>query len=151
MKDQQDVADTTEEIKRECIGNLLLHMHVKTYIHQFCADTECRLKDQPALLLDFLSPSLETQFYKHDLMIYTQIHQRPGRSGFNLRSSHAKDSKNNTFGHFFKSLVWFALGLNPGLLGSNAPLLNTQHYKVWIKGKVEQSREMSSAFPYTSV
>ena len=26
-------------------------------------------------------------------------------------------------------------------------LLNTQHYKVWIKGKVEQSREM----PYTSV
>ena len=24
-------------------------------------------------------------------------------------------------------------------------LLNTQHYKVWIKGKVEQSRERSSA------
>ena len=30
-------------------------------------------------------------------------------------------------------------------------LLNTQHYKVWIKGKVEQSREMISAFPYTLV
>ena len=29
----------------------------------------------------------------------------------------------------------------------DAFLLNTQHYKVWIKGKVEQSRERSSAFP----
>ena len=33
----------------------------------------------------------------------------------------------------------------------NAILLSTQHYKVRIKGKVEQSREWSSAFPYTSV
>ena len=31
------------------------------------------------------------------------------------------------------------------------PLLNTQHYKVWIKGKVEQPRERSSALAYTSV
>ena len=30
-------------------------------------------------------------------------------------------------------------------------LLNTQQYKVRIKGKVEQSSERSSAFPYTSV
>ena len=30
-------------------------------------------------------------------------------------------------------------------------LLNTQHYKVGIKGKVELSRESSSAFPYTLV
>ena len=30
-------------------------------------------------------------------------------------------------------------------------LLNTQHYKLRIKGKVEQSREWSSALPYTSV
>ena len=30
-------------------------------------------------------------------------------------------------------------------------LLNTQHYKVHIKGKVEQPRESSSALPYTSV
>ena len=29
-------------------------------------------------------------------------------------------------------------------------LLNTQHYKLRIKGKVEQSREWSSAFSYTS-
>ena len=30
-------------------------------------------------------------------------------------------------------------------------LLNTQHYKVRIKGKVEQSRERSSALAYISV
>ena len=30
-------------------------------------------------------------------------------------------------------------------------LLNTQHYKVRIKGKVERSRERSNALPYTSV
>ena len=30
-------------------------------------------------------------------------------------------------------------------------LLNTQQYKVHIKGKVEQSRERSSILPYTSV
>ena len=33
----------------------------------------------------------------------------------------------------------------------HASLLNTQQYKVRIKGKVEQSREKSSALTYTSV
>ena len=33
----------------------------------------------------------------------------------------------------------------------DATLLNTQHYKVRIKGKVEQSREWSSILPYTSM
>ena len=33
----------------------------------------------------------------------------------------------------------------------DATLLNTQHYKVRIKGKVEQSSERSSALPYTLV
>ena len=33
----------------------------------------------------------------------------------------------------------------------DASLLNTQHYKVWVKGKVEQSKERSSALTYTSV
>ena len=33
----------------------------------------------------------------------------------------------------------------------NTSLLNTQQYKVRIKSKVEQSRERSSAFPYTSM
>ena len=33
----------------------------------------------------------------------------------------------------------------------NAALLNTQQYKVWIKGKVEQSMERNSALPYTSL
>ena len=31
----------------------------------------------------------------------------------------------------------------------DASLLNTQHYKVWIKGKVGQSWERSSTLPYT--
>ena len=30
-------------------------------------------------------------------------------------------------------------------------LLNTQHYKVRIKGKVEKSKERNRAFPYTLV
>ena len=33
----------------------------------------------------------------------------------------------------------------------DADLLNTQHYKVRIKGKVEQSKERSSVLPYTSM
>ena len=33
----------------------------------------------------------------------------------------------------------------------DASLLNTQHYKVQIKGKVEQSRERGSALPYALV
>ena len=33
----------------------------------------------------------------------------------------------------------------------DATLLNTQYYKVRIKGEVEQSRERSSALPYTFV
>ena len=33
----------------------------------------------------------------------------------------------------------------------DATLLYTQHYKVRIKGKVEQPRERSNAIPYTSV
>ena len=33
----------------------------------------------------------------------------------------------------------------------DATLLNTQHYKVRIKGKLEQSRERSSALPNFSV
>ena len=32
----------------------------------------------------------------------------------------------------------------------DATLLNIQHYKVSIKGKVEQSKGRSSALPYTS-
>ena len=33
----------------------------------------------------------------------------------------------------------------------DAALLNTQYYKVWIKGKVEQSREWSSTLSYILV
>ena len=50
------------------------------------------------------------------------------------------------------------LGSNPGHVITKTLkmvldtfLLNTQQCKVCIKGKVEQSRERSSALPYTSV
>ena len=33
----------------------------------------------------------------------------------------------------------------------DATLLNTQHYKIWIKGKVEQSKQQSSTLPDTLV
>ena len=49
------------------------------------------------------------------------------RLDFNPWSSHTKDSK----------------------MVPNATLLNIQHYKVWIKSKVEQSREWSSPPPHT--
>ena len=41
--------------------------------------------------------------------------------------------------------------LNTQKMVLDASLFNTQHYKVRIKGKVEQSRETSSALPYTLV
>ena len=51
------------------------------------------------------------------------------RPGFNPRSSHTKDLK----------------------MVLDSALLNTQYYKVGIKGKVEQSMKRSSALPCTSV
>ena len=54
------------------------------------------------------------------------VRQWSRRLGFNPGSSHTKDSK-------------------------KATLLNTQHFKVRIKGKVEQTRERSSALPCTFV
>ena len=53
----------------------------------------------------------------------------PGDLGSISRSSHTKD---------FKMVL-------------DDSLLNTQHYKVRIKGKVEKSRERSSALPYILV
>ena len=55
--------------------------------------------------------------------------QWSGRPGFNPSSRHTKD---------FKMVL-------------DTFLLNTQQYKVRIKGKVEQSRERSCALRYTSV
>ena len=51
--------------------------------------------------------------------IYIYISPMARRPRFNPRSSHTKDSK----------------------MVLDASLLNTQHYKVRIKGKVEQSRK----------
>ena len=74
--------------------------------------------------------------------------------------------------NLFKNLYWHLIGLvgrvftnGPGYLGSipsrvipktlklvlDTTLLNTQQYKVRIKGKVEQFRERSSTLLYSSV
>ena len=53
---------------------------------------------------------------------------------FNPRSRHTKNFKNGT---------WYLL--------DTYLLDNTQQYKVYIEGKMEQSRERSSALPYTLV
>ena len=61
--------------------------------------------------------------------------------------------------------LWVVFANGPGDLGSipdrvipkiskmvlDTSLLNTQQYKVRIKGKVKQSRERSCALPYSSV
>ena len=57
------------------------------------------------------------------------IRQWSGRPGFNPRSHHTKTLK----------------------MVLDTSLLNTQYYKVRIKGKVQQSRERSSTLPYTPV
>ena len=72
---------------------------------------------------------------------------------------------NVTYKVFAFKLVGRVFARGPGNLGSitgrvisktlkmvlDTSLLNTQQYKVGIKGKVEQSRERSSALAYTSV
>ena len=70
-----------------------------------------------------------THFWTITLSI-SSVCQWSGRLGFNPRLIHTKD---------FKKIVLYST------------LLNTQHYKVRIKGKVEQSRGWNSAFPYTLV
>ena len=57
------------------------------------------------------------------------VHKWSWRAGFDPRSCHTKNQK----------------------MVLDFTLLNIQHYKVRIQGKVEQSREPSSALSYTSV
>ena len=49
------------------------------------------------------------------------------------------------------SIPGWVIPKTPKMVLDDATLLNTQHYKVRIKGKVQQSKERSSALPYTSV
>ena len=54
------------------------------------------------------------------------------------------------YAHYMGSIPgWVILKTQKMVLDS--ALLNIQHYKVHIEGKVEQSRERSNALPYTSV
>ena len=64
---------------------------------------------------------------KYDVVIIIALSVRhwSGRPGFNPKSSHTKDSR----------------------MVLDAALLNTQLYKVWIKSKLDKSRERSVALP----
>ena len=68
------------------------------------------------------SPEKAKSWFKY----YCKYYVKPG---FEPRSSHTKDTK----------------------MLPDTSLLNTQHYKVLIKGKVKQFRERSSTHSYTSV
>ena len=98
----------------------------------------------------------------YTVMIHFKISDR---NTFFLNKIHT-DGKQNC--NNLNMFVWFmsrVFANGPGDQGSipgrvipntqrmvlDATLLNTQHYKVRIKGKVEQSREWSSAFLYTLV
>ena len=65
--------------------------------------------------------------------------------GFNPRSSHTKDLKKKKKEEKKKRKE----KEKEKVLDTS--LLNTQHYKVRIKSKAEQSRERSSALPYTAI
>ena len=86
-----------------------------------------------AELSHFDKVSNNSVLYKYtpdiDMMVTLLAPQWPGRPGFNPRSNHTKDTKRVL----------------------DTSLFNTQHYKVRINGKMEQSSERSSALPYTLV
>ena len=109
----------------------------RTYIQQLCEDTGCCPEDLPRAMND--------------------------REEWRERVRDIRDASTIWWWWWW----WFGRVFvnGPGDLGSipgralpktlkmvlNTSLLNTQQYKVCIKGKVEQSRERSNAFPYTSV
>ena len=86
------------------------------------------------------------------------LHSSASDSGFHALSIHLTENRLiDQVGRVFANSLG-DLGLIPGQIipktskmVPDTSLLNTQHYKVQIKGKVEQSREKSSALPYTSV
>ena len=85
------------------------------------------IKKQPIIPIniDLLHFFMNLQSSNRSIGPAVIVRQWPGRPGFNPRSSHTKDSK----------------------MVLDASLLNTQHYTIWIKGTLEQSRESSSALP----
>ena len=103
--------------------------------------------------------NLET--YRMPLVHSYYANKQYPRQGFELRSPSIFNDDRPTVNKLAQRLEVFANGL--GDLGSipgrvipktlkmelDTSLLNTQHYKVRFKGKVEQSWEWSSALPYT--
>ena len=113
----------------------------RTYIQQLCEDTGCCPEDLPRAMNDREEWRERVRdiraastiwwwwwwYIERERVCVCQWFWRPG---FNPRSSTTKD---------FKKMVL------------DASLLNTQHYKVCIEGKVAQSRERSNALLDTLV
>ena len=108
----------------------------------------------------------EHSMYVSHIRIMGMVHCDPTPEKKNLTDNYTKNININvqrTYRDIGPAVRVFANG--PGDLGSipgrvipktlkmelDTTLLNTQHYKVRFKGKVEQSREWSSALPYTLV
>ena len=104
------------------------------HTQQLCADTGCSREDLPEAMDDREMWRERFRDIRTDGATWWKkakwVECLPMvRSRFNPRSRHTKD---------FKMVL-------------DTSLLNTQQYKVRIKGKVEQSSERSSALPYTLV
>ena len=113
----------------------------RTYIQQLCEDTGCNPED----LLEAMND------------------RRNGerRSGISAQAAQHDDDDDLSLPDIGMMVTVFTNG--PGDLGSipvrvipkiqkmvlDASLLNTQHYKIWIKSKVEQSRERNSPPTHT--
>ena len=112
-------------------GRAYAERPVRTYIQQLCEDTGCRPEDLPEAMNDREKWRERVRDIRATSTTWWWwwffFRQWLVRPGFNPRSSHTKDSK----------------------MVLHASLLNTRYYKVRVKSKVEQSREWSSALPYT--
>ena len=131
----------------------------RTYLHKLCADTGHCLEDQPEVMDE------RNGWWRRVKEIHAAMHSKlDNNDDDDDISLIGKNLSLLNYSHYF-GLVVRVFANGPGDLGSipgrvipktqkmvlDATLLNTQHYKVQIKGEVEQSRERSSALPYTLV
>ena len=120
-------------------GRAKLRRPARTYIQQLCANTGCSMEDVPGMMDE--RDGCERGSGRLYLFIFLNIYK--------LCTQQVK---------IIFPIFYCILGSIPGRVIPktlktvlDTSLLNTQQYKVCIKGKVEQSRERSSTLPYISV
>ena len=114
-----------------------LHIHTHAHTHKYmcvCVRTHTHTHTHTYIHTQLFIYDLHTHYHTHiyefnrAISVMVSVRQWPGTAGSIPGRVIPKTQK----------------------MVLDASSLNTQHYKVWIKGKVKQSRE-SSALPYTSV